>query len=62
MEDKIEQDNPVRLIEAFVEYIEWEKLGIAAPAMQQEGRPGFDARLTGVCSLVKNTNDGKGRK
>ena len=45
LEDKIEQDNPVRFIEAFVEHIELEKLGFAARATKQEGRPGFDAKL-----------------
>lgn len=45
MEDKIEQDNPVRFIDAFVEHIELEKLGFLARANKQEGRPGFDAKL-----------------
>jgi transposase len=45
LEDKIEQDNPVRFIEAFVEHIELENLGFQARAIKQEGRPGFDAKL-----------------
>ncbi len=32
LEDKIDQDNPVRFIEAFVEHLELEKLGFQARA------------------------------
>ena len=49
MEDKIEQDNPVRFMDAFVEHIELDKLGFAAHAVGQEGRPGFDVSLIRCC-------------
>ena len=45
LDDKIAQDNPVRFIEAFVEHIDLVQLGFQARATQQEGRPGFDAKL-----------------
>jgi hypothetical protein len=50
LEDKIEHDNPVRFIDAFVEHIDLDKLGFKARATKQEGRPAFDASPLLACS------------
>ena len=41
LEDKITVDNPVRLLEAFVNHINAVKLGIQPKVLKTEGRPGF---------------------
>jgi len=45
LEDKITLDNPVRFIEAFVEYISREALGFTVQTIKSEGRPSFDTKL-----------------
>ena len=45
LEDKIALDNPVRFIEAFVEYISLEALGFTVQTIKSEGRPSFDIKL-----------------
>ena len=45
LDEKIEQDNPVRFIEAFVEHIDLDQLGFHQRAIKTEGRPGFDSKL-----------------
>ena len=45
LEDKIALDNPVRFIEAFVEYISLEALGFMVQTIKSEGRPSFDTKL-----------------
>ncbi len=39
MEDKITADNRVRLVAAFVEYVELVKLHFVVPTLKSEGRP-----------------------
>lgn len=41
LEDKISTDNPVRFIEAFVNHIDFEKIGFQSKVLKTEGRPGF---------------------
>ena len=45
LEDKIALDNPVRFIEAFVEYISLEALGFTLRTIKSDGRPSFDIKL-----------------
>ena len=45
LEDKIALDNPVRFIEAFVEYISLEALGFTVQTIKSEMRPSFNAKL-----------------
>ena len=45
LEDKIALNNPVRFIEAFVEYISLEALGFTVQTIKSEGRPSFDTKL-----------------
>ena len=45
LEDKITLDNPVRCIEAFIEYISLETLGFTVQTIKSEGRPSFDTKL-----------------
>lgn len=45
LEDKIALDNPVRFIEAFVEYISLESLGFTAKTIKGEGRPGYNSKV-----------------
>ena len=45
LKDKIALDNPVRFIEAFVEYISLEALGFTVQTIKSEGRPSFDTKL-----------------
>lgn len=45
LEDKIALDNPVRFIEAFVEYISLEALGFTVQTIKSEVRPSFNAKL-----------------
>ncbi len=41
LEDKISTDNPVRFIEAFVNHIDFKKIGFQSKVLKTEGRPGF---------------------
>lgn len=45
LDDLIENDNPVRFIEVFVEKLELTKLGFKIKELKSEGRPSFDARV-----------------
>ena len=45
LNDLIENDNPIRFIEAFVEKLELSKLGFKIKELKSEGRPSFDARV-----------------
>lgn len=45
LEDKISSDNPVRFIDAFVGYIELEKIGFSPKILKTEGRPSFDMKV-----------------
>ena len=45
LKDKIALDNPVRFIEAFVEYISLETLGFTVQTIKTKGRPNFDTKL-----------------
>ncbi len=45
LEQEISKDNPVRLIDAFVEKIDLKALGIKWKEENQEGRPGYDAKV-----------------
>ena len=45
LEDKIASDNPIRFIEAFVEHISLEALGLTVITIKSEGLPGFDTKL-----------------
>jgi len=41
LEDTITADNPIRFIEAFVNHIDFEKLGFQTKVLKSEGRPSF---------------------
>ena len=41
LEIKIEQDNPIRFVDAFVEHLELSQLGFVVSALKTEGRPAF---------------------
>jgi transposase len=41
LEDTISADNPIRFIEAFVNHIDFEKLGFQPKVLKSEGRPSF---------------------
>ena len=45
LDELVENDNPVRFIEAFVEKLELTKLGFKIKELKSEGRPSFDARV-----------------
>ena len=45
LEDKISLDNPIRFIEAFVEFIDPEKLGFQFNVLKKEGRPSFQTEV-----------------
>ena len=42
LEDSIEKDNPVRVIDAFVDKLELERLGFVVRQAKAEGRPAFE--------------------
>ena len=44
LEDKISVENPVRLVDAFVEHIDLGKLGFNINILKTEGRPCFDSK------------------
>ena len=41
LEDTICADNPIRFIDAFVNHIDFEKLGFQTKVLKTEGRPSF---------------------
>jgi len=43
LEDSIGQDNPVRIIDAFVEQLDLLKLGFEVKTLKKEGRPSFES-------------------
>lgn len=45
LEDKITSDNPVRFIDAFVQYIDLQKVGFTPVILKSEGRPSFKAEV-----------------
>lgn len=45
LEDTISQDNPVRFIEAFVDYIDLVKIGFDLKVLKTEGRPSFKTEV-----------------
>nr|WP_235819427.1 transposase [Flavobacterium oreochromis] len=45
LEDKITSDNPVRFIDAFVQYIDLQKVGFTPVVLKSEGRPSFKAEV-----------------
>lgn len=45
LEEKISNDNPVRFIDAFVRYIDLEKLGFSLKVLKPEGRPCFQTEV-----------------
>ena len=45
LEMQIEQDNPVRFVDAFVEHIDLSQLGFVVSALKTEGRPAFESKL-----------------
>ena len=45
LEDRISPENPVRFIEAFVEYISLQALGFTVKTIKTEGRPSFDTKV-----------------
>jgi transposase len=45
LEDAIENDNPVRVIEAFVEALDLPSLNFIIKKMQAEGRPAFNPKV-----------------
>ena len=42
---QIEQDNPVRFVDAFVDHIDLSQLGFVVSALKTEGRPAFESKL-----------------
>ena len=44
LEEKIEEDNEIRVIDAFVESLDMEKIGINRSKPKGTGRPGYDPR------------------
>ena len=45
MEDSIEKDNPVRVVEAFVEALELKTLHFAIADIKLDGRPSFNPKV-----------------
>lgn len=45
LEDSIEQDNPIRFIDAFVEQLDLIKLGFEVKTLKREGRPSFESSI-----------------
>ena len=44
LEIKIEQDNPVRFVDAFVEHLDLSQLGFMVSTLKTEG-PAFESKL-----------------
>ena len=45
LEIKIEQDNPVRFVDAFVDHLDKSQLGFVVSTLKTEGRPAFESKL-----------------
>ena len=45
LEIKIEQDNPVRFVDAFVDHLELSQLGFVVSALKTEGHLAFESKL-----------------
>ena len=45
LEMQIEQDNPVRFVDAFVDHMDLSQLGFVVSALKTEGRPAFESKL-----------------
>ena len=45
LEMQIEQDNPVRFVDAFVDHIDLSQLGFMVGALKTVGRPAFESKL-----------------
>ena len=45
LEMQIEQDNPVRFVDAFVDHIDLSQLGFVVSALKTEGRLAFESKL-----------------
>ena len=45
MEDRIDKDNPVRFIDAFINQLDFAKLGFTVVAIKAEGSPAFDPAI-----------------
>lgn len=43
LEDSIDQDNPIRFIDAFVDHLDLFKLGFQVKTLKNEGRPSFES-------------------
>ena len=45
LEMQIEQDNPVRFVDAFVEHLDLSQLGFVVSTLKTEDRPAFESKL-----------------
>jgi transposase len=45
LEMQIEQDNPVRFVDAFVEHLDLSQLGFVVNQLKTEGRPAYESKL-----------------
>ena len=45
LEERIERDNPVRFIDAFVDHLDLCSLGFQILEQKNEGRPSFDPKV-----------------
>ena len=54
LNDQVNADNPVRLIDAFVDKLELEKLGFINTIHKSEGRPPYAPALRGTINIVRN--------
>lgn len=48
LEDSIDQENPVRFIDAFVDQLDLLKIGFKVKTLKTEGRPSFEAIITPI--------------
>ena len=49
LDDWIEEDNPVRVIDAFVDELDMKELGFDGAVPADTGRPGYHPRPKGAC-------------
>ena len=45
LEMQIEKDNPVRIMDAFVEHLDLGQLDFVVSTLKTEGRPAFESKL-----------------
>jgi len=45
LEERIERDNPVRFIDAFVDHLDLSRIGFQILEQKNEGRPSFDPKV-----------------